>query len=280
MPFDPEKILAMEPIIVRQTLTKRDTILYALGVGADELAYVYEEGLSALPTMAVVMAYPGFLWQKPELGIDWKRVLHGEQFTELHVPLPVKAMLRSETKIEAIYDKGAAKGSIAHVVRRIIDEETNTLLATTTTNTFLRGNGGHGGSQGKPPAPHLVPDDRAPDEVITLTTTHNQAAVYRLSGDYNPLHIDPEVAKAAGFDRPILHGLCTYGVAGRALLKALCDNNPARLRRMDARFSSPVYPGETIATEIWHEGDGRAAFRSKVTERDVIVLTHGYAEFL
>jgi acyl dehydratase len=280
MTFDPGKLLAMDPIVTHHRLTARDTMLYALGVGADELAFTYEDGLKALPTMAVIMAYPGFFWREPELGIDWKRILHGEQSTEIHAPLPVEGQLRGETKIEAIYDKGADKGAIARAVRRIYDEGAGTHIATATMHTFLRGNGGNGGnggSEGSPPAPHPLPE-RAADEIVTLATAGNQAAIYRLSGDYNPLHIDPEVAKAAGFDRPILHGLCTYGVAGRALLKALCGNDPARLGRMDVRFSAPVYPGETIETEIWREGNGKAAFRSKVTERDLVVLTNGYAE--
>lgn len=277
MAFDPGKLLAMEPIVTHHELTARDTMLYALGVGADELAFTYEDGLKALPTMAVVMAYPGFFWREPELGIDWKRILHGEQSTILHAPLPIAGRLRGETRIEAIYDKGADKGAIARAVRRIYDEGDGTHIATATMHTFLRGNGGHGGSEGSPPAPHPLPE-RPADETVTIATAGNQAAIYRLSGDYNPLHIDPEVAKAAGFDRPILHGLCTYGVAGRALLKALCGNDPARLGRMDVRFSAPVYPGETIATEIWREGDGKAAFRSKVTERDLVVLTNGYVE--
>ena len=135
------------------------------------------------------------------------------------------------------------------------------------------------GSQPGKPAPHAVPD-RAPDHVVELATAPNQALIYRLSGDFNPLHVDPAVASAAGFPRPILHGLCTFGVAGRAVLAALCDNDPNRLKRQDARFSSPEFPGETIRTEIWREGDGRAAYRSVVVERDKVVLGNGLVEFL
>jgi acyl dehydratase len=145
-------------------------------------------------------------------------------------------------------------------------------------SSFLRGDGGRGGSSEPQRKPHPLPE-RAPDESVTLETTANQAMIYRLSGDYNPLHIDPEVAKAGGFDRPILHGLATYGVAGRAVLAALCGNDPARLKRLDARFASPVFPGETIRTDIWREGDGRASYRSSVVERDLVVLNNGYVEF-
>ena len=277
MPLDPQKLLSMPPIITRQTLTPRDTALYALGVGADELDFVFEERLKALPTMAVVLGYPGFIWRDPSLGVTWQKVLHGEQSTILHAPLPVEGEIIGETRIEALFDKGADKGAIALVTREIRDAA-GTHLATSRATTFLRGDGGFGGSAEGAPAPHSLPKDREPDETVTLATASNQALIYRLSGDLNPLHIDPEVATGAGFKGPILHGLATYGVVGHALLKARCGNDPARLKRMDVRFSSPVYPGETIATEIWDEGNDRIAFRSRVVERDLVVLTNGYAE--
>ena len=275
--IDAHKLLTMQPIITRQTLTPRDTALYALGVGADELDFVFEERLKALPTMAVVLGYPGFIWRDPALGVTWQKVLHGEQSTIIHAPLPVEGEIIGETRIEALFDKGADKGAIALVTREIRDGA-GTHLATSRATTFLRGDGGFGGSAEGAPAPHPLPKDRQPDETVTLATAANQALIYRLSGDLNPLHIDPDVATGAGFKGPILHGLATYGVVGRALLKARCGNDPARLKRMDVRFSSPVYPGETIATDIWDEGEGRIAFRSRVVERDLVVLTNGYAE--
>jgi acyl dehydratase len=148
--------------------------------------------------------------------------------------------------------------------------------------TMLRNEGGFGGSgEGQPP-PHPIPE-RAPDIVDRLGTAPNQALIYRLSGDLNPLHVDPAVAEAAGFPRPILHGLATYGFAGRAVLAAICDNQPERLKRLDVRFSRPMFPGETIKVEIWRDGDGdkggRAAFRATVEERNEVVLDNGYAEF-
>ncbi|QJQ31512.1 3-alpha,7-alpha,12-alpha-trihydroxy-5-beta-cholest-24-enoyl-CoA hydratase [Sphingomonas lacunae] len=275
--IDPQHLLTMPPIITRQTLTARDTALYALGVGADELDFVFEERLKALPTMAVVLGYPGFIWRDPALGVTWQKVLHGEQSTILHAPLPVEGEIIGETRIEALFDKGAEKGAIALVTREIRDSA-GTHLATSRATTFLRGDGGYGGSAEGAPAPHPLPNDRQPDATVTLTTAANQALIYRLSGDLNPLHIDPDVATGAGFKGPILHGLATYGVVGRALLNARCGNDPARMKRMDVRFSSPVYPGETIATDIWDEGAGRIAFRSRVVERDLVVLTNGYAE--
>ncbi|MDB5698246.1 MAG: MaoC family dehydratase [Alphaproteobacteria bacterium] len=282
MPLDPQRLLSLPPQETRHSFTVRDTILYALGVGADDLRFLYEDGLQALPTMAVVLAYPGFFWRNPAYGIDWKKILHGETSVELAGPLPVEGDLIGRTTIDAIYDKGADKGAIVLSSRRI-EDASGTHLATVRNTLFLRGDGGFGGQSEGAPRPHPVPADRAPDHVVTLSTAENQALIYRLSGDYNPLHADPAVAAAAGFPRPILHGLCTYGVAGRALLAALCGNDPARMRRMDVRFSSPVFPGETIKVEIWREnGNGdaisRAAFRATAEERGVLVLNNGYAE--
>ncbi|AQA00326.1 3-alpha,7-alpha,12-alpha-trihydroxy-5-beta-cholest-24-enoyl-CoA hydratase [Sphingopyxis sp. QXT-31] len=276
MAIDAAKLLSMPPIVTRQTLTRRDTILYALGIGASELEFLFEERLKALPTMAVTLGYPGFIWRDPALGANWQKVLHGEQSTILHAPLPVEGEIVGSTVIEALYDKGADKGALAMVTRDIHDGA-GTHLATSRSMTFLRGDGGFGGPAEGAPVPHAVPD-RAPDTVVTLETATNQAQIYRLSGDLNPLHIDPDVARTGGFEAPILHGLATYGVIGRALLAARCGNEPARLKRIDGRFSSPVYPGETIETSIWDEEGGKLAFRARVVERDKIVFTNGYAE--
>jgi acyl dehydratase len=277
MTIDPAALAARPPIVSRQTVTKRDVMLYALGVGSDELSFVYEENLQMLPSMATTLAYPGFVWKDFDLGADWKKVLHGETSIEIHQPLPVEGELVGETKFGPFFDKGADKGTVAYQTREIRDAAGN-LLVTVRNGSFLRGDGGQGGSSEPQPKPRPLPD-RPADEVITLATAANQAMIYRLSGDYNPLHIDPEVAKVGGFDRPILHGLATFGVAGRAVLAALCDYQSARLKRLDVRFASPVYPGETISTEIWREGEGIASYRSSVVERDLVVLNNGYVEF-
>jgi acyl dehydratase len=277
MTIDPAALEARAPIVSRQKVTKRDVMLYALGVGSDELAFVYEENLQMLPSMATTLAYPGFVWKDFDLGADWKKVLHGETSIEIHRPLPVEGELVGETKFGPFFDKGADKGTVAYQTREIRDADGN-LLVTVRNGSFLRGDGGQGGSSEPQPRPRPLPD-RPADEVITLTTAANQALIYRLSGDYNPLHIDPEVAKVGGFDRPILHGLATFGVVGRAVLAALCGNQSSRLRRLDARFASPVYPGETIRTEIWCEGDGVASYRASVVERDLVVLNNGYVEY-
>ncbi len=278
MPLDPDRLLRAPPIETRHVLTKRDTILYALGVGASELQFVYEDGLKALPTMAVVLGYPGFIWRDPQYGVDWKKILHGETTLQIHKPLPVEGEILGVSTFGPIFDKGSDKGAICYVTRKIYDAS-GTLLATATAGSFLRGDGGFGGSAEGQPKPPALPE-RQPDLSHTLTTAPNQAQIYRLSGDLNPLHIDPDVAKAAGFAQPILHGLCTYGVAGRAILAALCDNEPARLKRLDVRFSSPVFPGETIRTDIWRDGEGRALYRATAVERDIVVLNNGLAEYV
>ncbi|RYD59928.1 MAG: MaoC family dehydratase [Sphingomonadales bacterium] len=275
--IDPGALIARAPIETRHSLTAKDSILYALGVGAEELRFVYEADLKALPMMAVILAYPGFFWRDPQYGADWQRILHGEQSVTIHRTLPSEGAFVGKTRFEAVEDKGSDKGAVVLVTRTIEDAD-GILYATDRRTAFLRGDGGCGSAGAAIPRPQPVPADRAPDAVVTLPTALNQAQLYRLSGDLNPLHIDPEVARAAGFDRPILHGLCSYGVAGRAVLQAVAGNDPARLTRLDARFSAPVYPGETMETRIWREGDTKARFEARVVERDLRVLTHGYAE--
>ncbi|KAF0136878.1 MAG: MaoC-like dehydratase [Xanthobacteraceae bacterium] len=261
----------------------KDTILYALGVGcgADpmdrgELPFVYEDGLKALPTMAVVLGYPGFWLKDPNTGVDWRKILHGEQGLVIHKPLPASGTVIGRTRVTEIVDKGPGKGALLYSDRQVFDKATGERLATLTSTTFIRGEGGFGGPSGPAPEPHALPE-RAPDLAVDLKTLPQAALIYRLSGDYNPLHADPDVAAAAGFERPILHGLCTYAVAGRAVLRACCGNDPARLKRFDLRFSAPVLPGETIRTEIWRDG-ARVSFRARVVERDIVVLNNGLAE--
>lgn len=286
MPLDYDFLIGLPPLEIEHAYTARDTILYALGVGAglsaardvDDLAFVYEPGLRALPTMAVVLAYPGFWSRDPKYGITWQKVLHVEQSIELHAPLPAEGRIKGEMTIDEIYDRGAEKGALIHVSRRVADAATGTLLATVRQVNLLRGDGGFGGKEGAPPVPRPIPD-RVPDTTLALPTSLDQALVYRLSGDTNPLHADPAVAKAAGFDRPILHGLCSFGIVGRAALKVLCGNDPGRLRRLDVRFTSPVYPGETIETRMWRTGEGVAAIEAFAVERGVAVMRSGHVAY-
>jgi acyl dehydratase len=229
----------------------------------------------------VVLAAPGFWQREPEFGITWQKILHAEQSVLIHKPLPVAGTVSSVVSVEGIYDKGVDKGVLLYSIRRLHDEATGDLLATIRQGSFLRGDGG-GGSKGEgAPKPHVTPQGRAADLSVTLKTRPEQALLYRLCGDFNPLHADPAIAAQAGFDRPILHGLATYGVVARALIQAVCADQPARLKRMDVRFSSPVYPGESITTEIWRDaGVGHVSFRARVAERDVVVLNSGYAEYV
>jgi acyl dehydratase len=283
LPIDMQKLLAWPFEEMEHHYDARDTMLYALGVGAGrdpmdaaELPFVYEDGLRALPTMAVVLAYPGFWLKNPETGVNWRQVLHGEQGLVLHAPLPVSGTVTGRTRVTSVIDKGAGKGALLFSERQVVEKASGTLLATLTSTTFLRGDGGFGGPSGPTPAPHVLPE-RAPDAALDLPTAPGLALIYRLSGDYNPLHADPKVATAAGFPRPILHGLCTYGIAGRAVLRLACDNDPARLKSFRVRFSAPVFPGETIRTEIWREGT-QISFRCSVPERGIVVLNNGHAE--
>lgn len=282
MAIDYDRLMNRQFPLVEQRVTPKDCILFALGLGfgADpmderQLRFVYEDGLLALPMQAVVMAYPGMWAREPDTGLDWVKILHGEQEIVLHDTLPVDGTVSGRTKITAIIDKGAGKGALLFSERTVTDAAGKP-LATLRQTTFARGDGGFGGPSGPTPEPHRLPD-RAPDEVCDIATLPQAALIYRLSGDYNPLHADPKVAKAAGFKAPILHGLGTLGVAGHAILKTCCDYDPARLRALKLRFSAPVYPGETIRTEMWRDG-GVVSFRARVVERDVVVLNNGRAE--
>ena len=282
MPFDYQKLLAWRFDDLEHAYTARDTILYALGLGCgsdptdeSELRFVYEEKLAALPTMAVVLGYPGFWLRDERTGVDWRKVLHGEQGVVLHKPLPTSGTVIGKTRVTGIVDKGADKGSLMFSERDVVDKKTGALLATLSSTTVLRGNGGYGGPTPPVPEPHPLPS-RTPDIVLDLKTLPQAALIYRLSGDYNPLHADPAIARAAGFERPILHGLCTFGVAGRAILSACCGNDPTRLKEIRVRFSAPVFPGETISTEIWRDGHV-ISFRARVEPRNVVVLNNGRA---
>ncbi len=284
MAIDYDKLRTYPIPAVETELTERDTMLYGLGIGfgadpvdRNQLKFVYEDGLQAVPSMAVVLGHPGFWVKRPDTGIDWVRVLHGEQTMVLHRPLPTSGRLVGKSRVTEIYDTGADKGALMYQERVVTDARTGEKICTLTASTFCRGDGGFGGPTGPSPRPHQLPD-RAPDGHVDLATLPQAALIYRLSGDYNPLHADPAVAEAAGFDRPILHGLCTFGLACHALVKALCDYRPERLVRQDVRFSAPVYPGETIRVEYWADG-ATASYRAKALERDVVVLNNGYAEF-
>jgi acyl dehydratase len=282
MPFDPQKVLNWKFPEIEHAYTETDTILYALGLGCGsdpdspgDLRFVYEKGLLALPTMAVVLGHPGNWLNSKESTVDYGKVLHGEQSLTLHRLLPPAGTVIGRTRIVGLIDKGREKGSVLHSERGLFDKASGEPIATMASTTMLRGNGGWGGKPGPQPGPHRLPET-APAAAVDLKTQPNSALIYRLSGDRNPLHADPAAAAAGGFKTPILHGLLTFGVAGRALVAACCGGDPARLRSMQVRFSAPAFPGETIRTEMWPEG-GRISFRSRVVERDAVVLNNGLA---
>jgi acyl dehydratase len=284
MPIDPAALRQWPIPEIEHAYTVRDTMLYALGLGfgADpmdqkQLQFVYEDGLRALPSMAVVLGYPGFWIGDPSTGADWKKVLHGEQAIEIFKPLPASATVVGRSRVTGLFDKGKDKGAVLVSERDVVDKATGEVLCRLTSTTMLRGDGGFGGPSGPLPAPHQLPE-RAPDQSVSIATLPQAALIYRLSGDYNPLHADPAVARSVGFEMPILHGLCTFGVVCRALLEAVCGNDPSRLRKMQVRFSAPVFPGETIVTELWKEPGGVVSFRAKVKQRDLVVINNGRAE--
>ncbi|WP_374689152.1 SDR family NAD(P)-dependent oxidoreductase [Promineifilum sp.] len=271
-----------------QRYDERDLSLYALAVGAAadpldklELPFVYElsgDGFRALPTYAVTFPF-SLLWQitsVPGLRFNPALLLHGEQYLEVKRPLPLKATVTNRARISHIYDKGS--GALVLLDVNTFDEAGEE-LAFNQVSLFIRGIGGFGGERGPSAAANPLPD-RAPDAVHRDKTTDNQALLYRLSsGDRNPLHADPAFAAAGGFDRPILHGLCTFGFAGRAVLRHFAGGDPARFRSIRARFTKHVFPGETIVTEMWQDGV-RVFFQSKVAERDEVVLSHGVVELV
>ena len=285
MPIDPDKLLALVVAPVEQHYDAEDCILYALGVGLGHdpldpvaLRFAYERDLQVLPTFASVLAYPRDWMNTAATGIDWRKAVHGEQHMRFVRPLSPAATVRGTLRIRDVIDKGTDKGALLIVEHALSDAISGAALCTTTQTIFCRGDGGFGG-RSQPSAPAMpVPamPERAPDRVCDLPTRPEAALIYRLSGDRNPLHVDPAAARIAGYPRPILHGLASFGVAGHALLKTLCDHDPARLAAIGGRFSAPVYPGETIRTEMWLSGND-VAFRCRVPERDVTVIGNGSA---
>ncbi|EJO29302.1 MaoC/PaaZ C-terminal domain-containing protein [Achromobacter marplatensis] len=267
---------------VRQRYEQKDTMLYALGIGlgqdpedAGQLRYVYEKDLQAFPTMSVVLGYPGFWVQDPRANIDWVKVVHGEQRLTVHAPLPTSGVVIGKSRNTHVIDKGADKGAII-ITERTLHDESGACLATLRQSTFCRGDGGFGQGDDSPEALPAVPGGK-PDLQCELRVPPSAALLYRLNADRNPLHADPDVAHQAGYPRPILHGLCSYGVAAHAIVKSCCDYDASRLTSLNARFSAPVYPGETLQCDIWRMPDGQIRFQVRSRERDLVVMSHGTA---
>ncbi|RYE61135.1 MAG: 3-alpha,7-alpha,12-alpha-trihydroxy-5-beta-cholest-24-enoyl-CoA hydratase [Oxalobacteraceae bacterium] len=268
---------------IEQGYTAPDAILYSLGLGfgqdpldTAELDFVYERSLKIPPSLAAPICHPGFWAQEPEFGIDWVKLLHAEQDCQFHRPFPPEGTIRGEFTVAGVEDKGAARGALLHQEKKLYDSASGDLMATVRSTLFLRGDGGHGGF-GRTIAPASALPAGEPSATLEFTTEPRLALIYRLSGDWNPLHADPAIAHKAGFDRPILHGLCNYGAACRALLKVYCDYDPARLKSLSVRFSQPFFPGETLRFEFFEDGND-IRFRAIAKERGVVVLDRGRAE--
>jgi acyl dehydratase len=276
-----ERIMAYRPADIAVSYGPRECIFYALGIGLGmnpvdpgELKFVYERAnLEAFPTMAVVLGWPGRMTD-PAFGVDEKLVVAGDLKVVLHRPLAPQAQLVSRPRIREVIDKGLGNAAIILNTRDLTAKD-GTLVATVDSSTFARKHGGFGGKVTETPAPPAVPQT-PPQIVCDLPTPPNLALLYRLTGDENPLHADPERAKVAGFDRPILHGAASFGIAAHAILRSVADYAPSRLASIEARFSKPVFPGETIRTEIWPQGE-RVAFQCRVVGRNDIVLSNGLA---
>jgi acyl dehydratase len=269
-----DELLAFEFPEFRHTYTERDTMLYALGVGAGcnpldrkELRLVYEKELIAIPAMAVTLSYPGFWYRDLDPGLDYVRTLHGSEHFRIHRTLPVRGTVVARPKIVAIHDKGEGKGSLIVSRREIFDDRSGDLLASVSQTAFCRGDGGLGGPAVPAPEPQQISEAKA-DKIIEIPILPQAAMIYRLSGDYNPLHADPDFAKSAGFDKPVLHGLATYGNICRELMW-LEDPERDPIVEMDCRFTGPVFPGESLSLHVWRKGSN-VLFRASVGERRVI----------
>ena len=276
-------------LVLESSYTSRDVALYALGVGAgsdplddSDRRFVYERGeFHALPTFAVIPQSNAMLstitptgFNLPGMSASLECLLHGEQYTELRAPLPTSAKLKHLVRFKNAYDK--APNAVVEYGITSVDESGRQIMYNEI-SFFVIGGGGWGGDRG-PSAPAVSPPDRAPDAVIEEKTAPNQALLYRLSGDWNPLHADPAFARRFGFDRPILHGLCTFGYLGRHVMKAMFGNDPHKFKSIKVRFAEPVFPGETLVSRMWREGDTRVIAETIVKERGKAAIKNGVIE--
>jgi acyl dehydratase len=280
MTLNYQRLLAHRPADIDASYTERDCIFYALaiGIGMDpldpgQLKFVYEKNLAAFPTLATTLGWMGRL-TNPQFGIDERMTVLADVKVVVHQPLAPAARLRSRPRVKEVIDKGAGNAAIIQFTRDLLAED-DSLVATVENSTMARKQGGFGGAVTESPAPPPIPE-REPDALCDLPTPPNLALLHRLLGDTNPLHADPERAKVAGFPRPILHGMASFGVAAHAVLRSEASYAPERLASIEARFARPIFPGETIRTEIWRDGSA-IAFRCRTVERGEIAINNGRA---
>ncbi|HNP64786.1 MAG TPA: MaoC/PaaZ C-terminal domain-containing protein [Woeseiaceae bacterium] len=279
MPLDYDKLMATKVADLPLSYNDSEAILYALSVGMGrnpvdlkELPYVYEQGpvFKTMPTLASVLVPDMF---PPGLGWDFGQVLHSEQRMTLYRPLPPSADLLINKRVVDAFDWGPRKGALILFEAEGRLAADDTVMFTLGCTVMARGDGGFGGPSGTGPKPHRAPR-RDPDLSCDIETREDQALLFRLTGDRNPLHADPAKAARAGFDVPILHGMCSYGIACRAILRTICDYDFTLIEGFEARFTSPVFPGDVITTDMWQDGNV-VSFRCTVKDRDTIVLRNG-----
>lgn len=272
---------------IRQTYTERDTLLYAVAVGfgtdpldRQQLRYVYERDLVAVPTLAGVLGWPQFWARRPELGLNYAKVVQVDQDLRLFKPLPIKGQVAGRSRIGAVADRGEQKGAVVQLIRDLIDETDGSTLASLTQTLFMLGDGGFSKHGPSDPLPASLPPLplREPDLELEFRVPLNAAFIYRLCGDLNPLHVDPDQAARGGFERPPLQGLCTYGMAAHAVLKGMCNYEAQRLTRIGTMFSSPVIPGDTLRFRLWKEDGNLVRIGGTAIERNVKVIDRGIAE--
>jgi len=302
--LDYDRLIRWREPELAQRYTERDTMLYGLGVGFGqdptderELRFVYERGLQAVPSMASVLASPWGWLYRAGAGVTASMAMHGDQGLVVHRPLPPRGTVVSALRVTDVQDKGRDKGAVVHFERQLHEQASGDLLCTVTATMFCRADGGFSGADASPgrqagaraapeaePAGESAGDEpparetlvRAPDAVCEFDILPQAALMFRLHGDTNPIHADPALAARAGFPRPVLHGLCSYGMAARAILASFCDYDASRLRSLGLRFSAPVFPGDRLRFSLWRAG-GEVRFAATVPARRATVLTRGYA---
>ena len=282
--LDPSRIAAYAIPPYSGDFRVRDAVLYSLGLGLghdpmdrDVLPFVYEEwGPKVLPSFASVIGDPNEFLHDPAFGVTGFPNVHGDQTITIHAPIPAAGRIASQTRIEGLYDRGGGSHGILVLLEDLKDAASGALLATLRQTDVLIGAGGFGGPP-PPPAERPAMPDRTPDAVRRQPVAPQAALIYRLSGDYYRLHVEPGYARDAGFEGPILHGLATYGVACHAVVAAFCDHVPLGIKRFHGRFTAPVYPGETLETQMWREGQS-VFYRTRVVERDVVAIDNGRAD--